>query len=88
MRYNSEVLRPLPHRLDYENTGPAPSRWPWVVIGCIAVTSCAAYGCYFAGLVSAESLQSGIVATLYVVIPIAAVVAGIRYGTQRKDYWA
>jgi hypothetical protein len=83
------VTRTNPPVLPYDGSRPPqkPARWPLVAIAAIAFASCVAYGSYFAGLISADSLETGIVATVYVVVPVAAIVAGIRYGTQKKDYW-
>jgi hypothetical protein len=49
--------------------------------------SCIVYGCYLAGLVSLGWVLVGIHIVVYVIVPIAAVVAGIKYGTQKKDFW-
>jgi hypothetical protein len=32
-------------------------------------------------------LTSGIIGSVYVVVPVVAIIAGIKYGTQKKDYW-
>jgi hypothetical protein len=72
----------------YKNRPPRLPRWPWIVIGLIAVASCIAYGCYFAGLLSFDSLVGTIELVTFGVIGVAAIIAGIKYGTQNKDYWA
>ena len=49
---------------------------------------CVAIRCVIEGLFSFESLLGGICVALYVIVPVAAIIAGIKYGTQKKDYWA
>jgi hypothetical protein len=73
--------------LQYENRPRRPSRWPWVVLAVIAIGSCAAYGCYFAGLMSFDVMVVTIELVVCGVVVVTGIVAGIRYGTQKKDYW-
>ena len=76
-----------PTILRYEDRRPRSSRWPWVLVGLIAVASCALYGSFLAGIISLEVMVGTIYAVGCPVIVITGVIAGIRYGTQRKDYW-
>jgi hypothetical protein len=78
-----------PPVLPYDGSCPPekPVRWPWFVLSAVALATCVAYGCYFAGLVSYDSLVGGILVTASAVVLLAGAVAGIRYGTQDKDYW-
>jgi uncharacterized membrane protein len=78
-----------PPILRYENrpTRPKAERWPWAVVTLIATGSCVVYGCYFAGLISLEVAVGTIELVAAGVVLIAGIVAGIKYGTQDKDYW-
>ena len=77
-----------PPILRYENPGPRPSRWPWFVIVVIAAASCFAYGCHFAGLISFDVMVVTIELVTFGVVVIAGIVAGIKFGTQDKKFWA
>ena len=76
-----------PTTLEYQKQPRAP-RWPWVVIGLVAVASCVGYGFYFTGRISYDQLvERGQLIAMGVIL-VAAIVVGIKYGTQDKDYWA
>ena len=78
----------IPPILPYEGPPQKPPRWPWVVIGTIALVSCSVYGCVLAGVISVGWLIVGIHVVIYVVLPVAGIFAGIKYGTQDKKFWA
>jgi hypothetical protein len=79
------VIEPPPTR---QNHPPPPTRWPWVVVGVIAVGSFAAYGCFVTGVISFGVLLGTIELIVCGGVVVAGIVAGIKYGTQDKDYWA
>jgi hypothetical protein len=81
------VLGNPPAILPYDGPPRKPPRWPWVVIGTIALVSCLAYGCVLTGIVSVGWLVVGLHLVVYVVLPIAAIFAGIKYGTQNGKFW-
>ena len=73
-----------PHILGGDYPRPRPKRWPWFVIALVAAASVA---CCVGYLTGAESSQTMQLVTLGVIV-VTGIIAGIKYGEQKKKYWA